>query len=211
MAVLLLIRHGVTDATGKHLYGRGPGVHLSRRGRDQAEGLAERVAGVRLDAIYSSPLERCMETAEPVAGAAGLPVRTLPGVLEVDVGRWTGRTFASLRRTRQWRLIHEVPSATAFPGGESLAAAQLRTVAALEEVAERHPRGAVAVVSHGDPIRLALAHYAGIHLDLFRRLEAAPGSISAVAVGRGEPRLLLVNGTGTLDNLAPRPAGAVRG
>lgn len=210
MAVLLLIRHGVTDATGKHLYGRGPGVHLSQRGREQAHGLAQRVAGVRLDAVYSSPLERCMETAEAVAAAAGLQVRTLPGVLEVDVGRWTGRTFASLRRTKQWRLIHEVPSATAFPGGESLAAAQHRTVAALAEVVERH-RGPVAVVSHGDPIRLALAHYAGLHLDLFRRLEAAPGSVSAVAFGGRGPRLVRLNDTGSLDDLVPRRSGAVRG
>ncbi|HEX2030111.1 MAG TPA: MSMEG_4193 family putative phosphomutase [Actinomycetota bacterium] len=211
MALLLLIRHGLTDATGKRLYGRGAGVHLSPRGRDQADRLARRIGEVRLEAVYSSPLERCLETAEPVAGATGLPVRTLPGVLEVDVGRWTGRTFASLRRTKGWRLIHETPSATAFPGGESLADAQHRTVAALEEVAERHPRGAVAVVSHGDPIRLALAHYAGLHLDLFRRLEAAPGSVSAVAVGRGEPRVLRVNDTGALDDLAPPRARAVRG
>ena len=207
VAVLLLIRHGVTDATGKHLYGRGPGVHLSELGRDQAKHLARRVGGVPLEAVYSSPLERCMETAEAVGEATGLSVRPLPGVLEIDVGRWTGRTFSSLRRTKQWRLIHELPSATTFPGGESLAAAQHRTVAALEEVAGRHPGGAVAVVSHGDPIRLALAHYAGLHLDLFRRLEAAPGSVSAVAVGRGAPRVLRVNDTGALDDLMPRGEG----
>lgn len=201
--VLLLVRHGVTDATGKRLYGRSPGVHLSERGRAQAEGVAERLAALPIRAVFSSPLERCRETAAPIARKLGLRVRTERGVLETDMGAWTGRTFGQIRRSGLWRRILAVPSSARFPEGESLAEVHARTVKALEAIASRHPGEAAVVVSHGDPIRLALAHYAGTHLDHFQRLEVAPASVSAVAIGGGAPRVLRVNDTGDLSNLLP--------
>jgi probable phosphomutase (TIGR03848 family) len=200
VAVIVLVRHGVTDQTGVRLYGQGPGVHLSARGREQAEALAERLRAVRPAAVYSSPLERCRETAGPIAAAAGVDVRTERGLLETDLGTWTGKTFGQVRRARLWRRILAVPSTGRFPGGESLAEVQARTVRALESIAERHRRRTVVVVTHGDPIRLALAHVAGMHLDHFQRLEVAPASISVVAMGEGGPRVLRVNDTGSLDH-----------
>ncbi|MGH2656672.1 MAG: MSMEG_4193 family putative phosphomutase [Actinomycetota bacterium] len=202
--VLLLVRHGVTDATGKRLYGRTPGVHLSERGRVQADAVAERLAALPIRAVYTSPLERCRETAAPIARALGLRVRTDRGVLETDIGAWTGRTFGQIRRFGLWRQILTVPSSARFPQGESLAEVQARTVKALEAIASRHQTEIVVVVSHGDPIRLALAHYAGAHLDHFQRLEVAPGSVSAVAIGGLSPRVLRVNDTGDLSDLLPR-------
>jgi probable phosphomutase (TIGR03848 family) len=204
MAVLVLVRHAVTDQTGKRLYGRRPGIHLSARGRDQSEEVARRLAGQPIAAVYSSPLERCMETAEVIAGVLGLAVHDEPGVIEADTGAWTGRTFAQITRTRLWRRMLAVPSATRLPGGESAADVQARTVRALDAVAERYPEDAVVVVSHGDPIRLALAQYAGIHLDLFQRLEVAPASVSVVGTGEHGPRLLRLNDTGPLDLAGPR-------
>lgn len=201
--VLLLVRHGVTEATGKRLYGRSPGVHLSDKGRAQAEAVAERLRGLPIRAVYSSPLERCRETAAPIARALGHRVRTERGVLETDVGAWTGRTFGQIRRSRQWRRILSVPSSARFPDGESLPEVQARTVKALEAAASRHPGEAVVVVSHGDPIRLALAHYAGTHLDHFQRVEISPGSLSAVAIGGRGHGVLRVNDTGDLADLLP--------
>lgn len=203
MALLLLIRHAVTAATGKRLYGRAPGYHLSERGREQAERLAARLGVLPIAAVYSSPLERCEETARAVAEGLGLDVRVLEDLAEVDVGRWTGRSLAVARRSSLWRRIHE-DSSVRFPDGESLFDVQRRTVAALEEIAGAHRRDMVAVVSHGDPISVALAHVAGVHLDLFRRLEVAAASVSAVAMGNGPPRLLRLNDTGDLDDLVPR-------
>jgi probable phosphomutase (TIGR03848 family) len=202
--VLLLVRHGMADATGKRLYGRSPGVHLSERGRSQAEALAERLKALPVRAVYSSPLERCRETAAPIARKLGLRVRTDRGVLETDIGAWTGRTFAQITRSGLWRRILAVPSSARFPEGESLAEVQARTVKALEAIASRHRTEMVVVVSHGDPIRLALAHYAGTHLDHFQRFEVAPGSVSSVAMGGGAPRILRVNDTGDLSDLLPR-------
>lgn len=203
-AVLLLVRHGVAEATGKRLYGRLPGVRLSAKGRAQAETVAERLAGLPIAAVYSSPLERCRDTAAPIARALRLRVRNEPGFIETDMGRWAGRTFAQVRRSRLWHGILAVPSSGRFPGGESLAEVQARAVRATEEVASRHRGHAVVVVSHGDPIRLILAHCAGVHLDHFQRIEVVPGSVSAVAIGSRAPRVLRVNDTGNLSDLLPR-------
>lgn len=207
MTVLLLVRHAVTDATGKLLYGRAEGVRLSDQGRAQAEELARRLTALPIQAVYTSPLDRCRETAEPVARSLGVRAVALRALLETDTGEWTGRTFGQIRRTRLWRRIRSVPSTARFPAGESLTEVQARAVAALQGIAERHPRDLVAVVSHGDPIRLALAHYAGVPIDLFQRLEVAPASVSAVALGLGSPVILRVNDTGSLEDLAPRRTG----
>lgn len=203
VATLLLVRHGLTDQTGRRLYGRGRGVHLSERGREQALAVARRLVALPVEAVYSSPLERCMETAEPIAAALGLTVRTDDDFVETDIGAWTGKTFAQVRRARLWRRIVAVPSSGRFPAGEALAEVQARAVAALETIAERHPRRPVVVVSHGDPIRLALAHYAGLHMDLFQRLEVIPASVSVVTTGDRGPRLARLNDTGSFDDLVP--------
>ncbi len=194
----------MTDATGKRLYGRASGVHLSAAGRAQSEAMAGRLTGLPIRAVYSSPLERCMETAAPIAHALGVDVQVEEGLVEADTGAWTGRTFAQIRRSQLWRRMLATPSAARFPGGESAADVQARVVRALEAIAARHRGRAVVVVSHGDPIRLALAHHAGIHLDHFQRLEVSPGSVSALAVGDRGGRVLRINDTGDLSDLLPR-------
>jgi probable phosphomutase (TIGR03848 family) len=204
MSMLVLVRHAVTAQTGRRLYGRSPGIHLSDRGRDQSAEVARRLAGLPIAAVYSSPLERCRESAEVIADVLGLPVLDEPGVIEADTGAWTGRTFAQIARSRLWRRMLAMPSMARLPGGESAADVQGRTVRALDAISERHRGDAVVVVSHGDPIRLALAYYAGIHLDFFQRLEVAPASISVVAIGDHGPRVLRLNDTGRLDDVGPR-------
>jgi probable phosphomutase (TIGR03848 family) len=204
MALILLIRHALTEATGKRLSGRGPGLHLSDRGREQASALADRLRAMPLTAVYTSPLERCVETAEVLCRDRVIEARALPDVLEVEYGRWTGRPLAQLARTSLWKRVQQAPSTVRFPEGESLAEVQSRAAAALNELAERHPKGSVAVVTHAEVIRLAMAHFAGVHLDLFQRLIIHPASVSAIAVGPGIPRIIRLNDTGTLQDLVPR-------
>lgn len=206
MATLLLVRHGLTDATGKRLVGWTPGVHLSERGREQAETVASRLAPLRPGAIYSSPLERCRETAEPLARATGRAIRVVEDLGEVRYGEWTGRSFAQLARTKLWRDVQRAPSSIRFPGGESLAETQVRAVRAAAEISATHARATVVLCTHADVIRLLLAHYAGIHLDLFQRLIVEPASVSAVWTGQGTPRILRINDTGTLHDLVPKPS-----
>ncbi len=203
MALLLLIRHGLTDATGRTLVGWTPGVHLSERGRAQARALAERLGPVPLAAMYSSPLERCLETAEPVAAQKGLVVTAIDGLGEVRFGDWTGRTLAQLARTRLWGAIQQVPSGVRFPGGESFLETQHRAVREVAAIAAAHPRRVVAMFSHGDVIKLLVAHFAGLSLDMFQRLVISPASVTAVAAGDGVPRILRVNDTGGVSELIP--------
>jgi probable phosphomutase (TIGR03848 family) len=203
MATLFLVRHGLTAMTGSRLYGRTAGIHLDERGRRQAAALVDRFDGVRLTAIYSSPLERCVETVEPVAAARRLEIRLAGGLVEMDPGEWTGRTLPSLRRTKRWRLVQQEPSAFRFPGGESFVDAEARAVDELHRIARRHPNGRVLVATHGDIVRMLITHFAGAHLDHFQRVIADPGSVSAIHLGDGAPRIVLVNDTGSLRRFAP--------
>jgi len=204
VALLLLVRHALTDSTGRRLSGQTPGLHLSDTGRAQAERVAERLGPVPLAAIYSSPLERCVETAEPIAARRSITVRELPALMEVDYGAWSGRAFGQLHRTTLWKRLMQQPSSIRFPGGETLAEVQARCVQAMEEISARHRRGIVAVVAHADVIRLTLAQFAGVHIDLYQRITVSPASVSALLLGDRIPRIVRVNDTGSLEDLVPR-------
>lgn len=204
MTLLLLVRHGHTDAAGKRLTGWAPGVHLNERGREEADGLVARLEEVPIDAIYSSPLERCRETAAPLAHARRLSVHIRRGLIETGYGDWTGRTISQLRRTKLWSTVERTPSAVRFPGGESLLEVQARAVEEVSRIAADHPTGTVVVVSHADPIRLFIAHVGGAHVDHLHRLVVDTASVTAVSLDHGTPRLLKVNDTGGLTGLARR-------
>lgn len=208
--MLLLIRHGVTDQTGTRLIGWTPGISLNARGRAQAEAIAARLEGLPISAVYSSPLERCRETAEPLSKRRGRRIRVREGLGEVRYGTWTNRTLKQLQRTKLWRRVQFVPSGMRFPGGESLQEVQTRAVAEFERIADAHPDGAVACFSHADVIKLVVAHYGGVPLDLFQRIEIAPASVSIVVVGSGVPRLLRLNDAGPIPDLAPQAARGPR-
>ncbi|HEX2029571.1 MAG TPA: histidine phosphatase family protein [Nitriliruptorales bacterium] len=199
MPTVVLVRHAVTAATGKRLGGRTT-ASLSDQGRAQAVGLAERLCRSKVTAVYASPVPRTVQTAEAIAQRVGLQVRELVGVLEFDYGAWTDRPLGQLRRTKLWRAIQAAPSRVAFPDGESFVAAQQRAVAAIESLSRQHTdRQTVVVVSHADIIKVVVAHYAGIPLDLFQRLTVAPASVTVLGVPRsGPPLLLRLNDTGDL-------------
>jgi probable phosphomutase (TIGR03848 family) len=193
----------MTDLTQKQLVGRAPGVHLNKRGGDQAERLVERLDGVPLAAIYSSPLERSLETAAPLAAARGLVVVHDEGLSEVDYGAWAGQDFKQLRRTDLWKRVQLRPADARFPGGEAVREAQARITASVEAIVNRHPKDCVAAFSHSDMIKFAVAHLAGIHLDLFQRLVVSPASVTAIVLGGAAPGLVRLNEIGGLQDLVP--------
>jgi len=197
MPTFYLIRHAENDFVGRRLAGWLPGVHLNEQGVAQARALAEALAPVKLAALYSSPLDRALETAEPLARTKGLEIRIRPDLGEVNVGRWEGESLRRLRRRKLWTVIQQAPSLARFPEGESFVEAQARVVAELEALREQHPgsRSAIACISHSDPLKLALAHYAGMPLDLFQRLTIEPASISILRISDGHVRLLQLNNT----------------
>jgi probable phosphomutase (TIGR03848 family) len=194
MTTFLLIRHGLTDAVGNLMTGHNAGVHLNATGRDQAASLPRRLGAVSLAAIYSSPLERARETAQPVADAFGLRVNVEPRFIEVDFGGWTDRRFADLADDPQWQLYNAFRGVTRPPGGEALVDVQRRTVDALFDLRAQHPGDVVAVVSHADTLRAVLLYFLGMPIDFVLRLDLAPARISVLQLGEGAPRVLQVNG-----------------
>jgi probable phosphoglycerate mutase len=206
--LVLLVRHGQTPTTGKVLPGRAPGLHLADAGVAQAERVAERIAALQDDkrkvaAIYASPLERTRETAAPIAKALGLRVKQTKGLLECEFGDWTGEELKKLSKLPEWRTVQRNPSGFRFPGGESFTEMQGRITAALATMRAEHPGETVVAVSHADPIKAAVAHAMGTHLDLFQRIVVSPCSVSAILYTNDGPIVLAVNSTGDLRALVP--------
>ncbi len=203
--LVILVRHGQTPTTGKSLPGRAPGLHLAEAGVAQAEAVATRIAALaKVDAIYASPLERTRETAAPIARARGLKVHIDRGLLECDFGNWTGGELKALGKLPEWQTVQKFPSGFRFPNGESFTEMQSRMVTALDRLRAAHPGGVVVAVSHADPIKAAVAHALGTHLDLFQRIVISTCSVSAIAYGPQGPAVLTVNSTGgSLAELQP--------
>ncbi len=208
MSTILLIRHGQNDFIGRRLAGRLPGVHLNETGRHQAEAVAQLLSPVPLKAVYSSPLERAVETATPLARRQDLPVITRPGLLEIDFGSWTAKTMKQMQHMKAWKTVQEQPSAMRFPGGESFAEAQQRIVAEVQAIADCHkPDELVACFSHSDAIKLAVAHFLGMPLDNFQRIAIDLTSITILNLPKeGQPHFWLINQIPGLEFKRPEPA-----
>jgi probable phosphoglycerate mutase len=206
MPLLLLIRHGENDFTKKHkLAGYTPNVHLNERGQSQAQALADALKEVPIKAIYSSPLERAVETATPIATGRGLEVQLEERLLETNVGKWQGRSLAALRLQKAWKVVQDAPSRAQFPEGETFYECQARIVAGLDSISRKYkPQDLVACVFHADPIRLAVAHYIGLPLDHFQRLSCDTGSLTALYVGESGANLIKLNQRPPFEFLTPR-------
>jgi probable phosphoglycerate mutase len=195
--LVLLVRHGQTPTTGTVLPGRAPDLHLSDAGRAQAEAAAARLQGLPIDALYTSPLERARETAEPTERLTSLTASLDDGLLECDFGEWTGEKLTALAKLPQWRTVQQAPSTFRFPGGESFVELQSRMIATMERLRAAHPGGVVVCFSHADPIKAILTHALGTHLDHFQRVDVGTGSISAIQWPDGAaPIVRMVNSTG---------------
>jgi probable phosphoglycerate mutase len=206
MPLLLLIRHGENDyvKTSK-LAGHLPGIHLNERGQKQAQALAEALKDVAIKAIYSSPLERAMETAAPIAQAHKLEIIPEADLMDTNVGSWQGKSLKVLRRMNAWKIVQSAPSRFRFPEGESFVESQTRYVSALERIIKKYnkPQDIVAVVFHADPIKLAIAYFLGMPLDHFQRLSCDTGSLAALYVSESGANLIKLNQRPPFEFLKP--------
>lgn len=220
MTTILLIRHAVNDfvKTGK-LAGWTAGVHLNDEGRAQAEALGARLAKAPLDQLYASPIERTMETAAAIAAHhPQLTVQACEQIGEVRYGAWQGKAIAELAQRKMWAVVQEYPSRAVFPEGESMRGVQTRIVDAIEALVRHHPNQLIALVFHADLIKMTLAHYLGMHLDVFQRIVISPASISTLQLGHSRPFIVNMNDTahlqalksarGKTDEQSPRDGGA---
>jgi probable phosphoglycerate mutase len=215
VTLVLLVRHGLTATTGEVLTGRTPGVSLDDRGREQAAALAARLAPVPLDAIVSSPLERCQETAGAIAAARnGSPAAVTldERVAECKYGDWTGKPLRELAKDPLWRVVQEHASAVTFPGadGESMPDMQHRAVSAVRDWNARLGKDAVYVLcSHGDVIKSIITDSLGLHLDQCQRIQVDPCSLSVIRYTPLRPFLIRLNDTGgSVAGLIPKPAAS---
>lgn len=193
MTRFLLVRHGAHDLLSSGVIaGRQPGIHLNTIGKKQAEQIADRFSAQPIDAIYSSPLERAHETAAPLASKLRLAVQIADEFNEIDFGDWTNRAFVDLDLLPEWQRWNQFRSTALTPAGESMLAVQQRALHKMIELHRRHKF--VAVFTHGDVIRAVLAHFLGVHLDLFQRIEVDAASSSSVELNADSVRVRLLNG-----------------
>ncbi|HLM24935.1 MAG TPA: histidine phosphatase family protein [Pyrinomonadaceae bacterium] len=201
MITFFLIRHASCSGLGQTLWGRTPGVCLNETGKLQAQRLAERFGGMTLQAIYSSPLERALETAETIARSMNLEVTKNPAFDEINFGEWTGKSFDTLSSDESWRRFNRDRSTTRIPGGESFLEVQTRVVTGLERLSSQHTNARVAIVSHADVIKAAVGYFTATPIDLLQRIEISPCSVSVVAMDKDSVRLLTINNRCELDHL----------
>ncbi|HEX3541743.1 MAG TPA: histidine phosphatase family protein [Acidimicrobiales bacterium] len=221
--LILFVRHGTTPTTGQVLPGRAPGLHLADKGRGEAEGVAGRLAalaaegppadatangrgrpkGLRIAAVYASPMERARETAAPIATRLGLKVNIVKGLIEMDFGEWTGAELKALRKLPEWSAVQRYPSGFQFPGGESFSAMRGRMADTVAALCRRHPGEAIVAVAHADPIKVAVSDALGSHLDLFQRIVISTCSVTAISYSPTGPVVITVNSTGGLGDLRP--------
>lgn len=200
MANILLVRHGENDWVKEHrLAGWLPDIHLNENGRRQVQATGARLAPQPVTAIYSSPVTRCVETAEIIAAHFRLPIIINEELGEVRYGKWEGKKIKNLANKPLWQVVQFFPSRMRFPGGEALREVQFRAIQALEQLSTQHQSETVVVVSHADVIKLVLANYLGVHIDLFQRIAVSPASVSVLHLSeRGFVRVLRVNDDGPL-------------
>jgi probable phosphoglycerate mutase len=194
MPTILLVRHGENDMLQKGLAGRLPEIHLNEAGQRQAQEIANALESAPIKAILSSPMERAVETAQPLARAKGLEVQVSAGLNEVDFGKWQGVTYEDLKADPLWKQVHEDPQAVRFPEGETLVEVQQRAVAEIEKLAAEYgEKDVVACFTHGDVVRLVTAHYLNMTLKDFHRLLTFTASITTLHFDGVLPRVLNYN------------------
>jgi probable phosphoglycerate mutase len=193
LTTFLLVRHGETDAVGKSIMGWKPGWHLNSRGSAEVAALADRLVRLPVRAVYTSPLERAVETAGAIAERHGLEIQQVVELGEFHAGEWEGLTLAELDQRDDWHRFNQFRSGTRAPGGELMIETQARMIRQLTCIAARHREELVAIVSHGDPLRAVVAYYLGIPLDFMLRFEIDPASVSVVQVAEWGARVLCVN------------------
>ncbi|MEO6546841.1 MAG: histidine phosphatase family protein [Ferruginibacter sp.] len=198
MTRFLLIRHALTDTAGKRLVGRMEGVHLNAEGLEQAGHLALRLSGLKVNALYSSPLERALETAAPIGKLFHLESIGCNDFIEMDFGEWTNCLIEEIKDQTGFKQFNSFRSNTRIPGGEMMAEAQLRIISGIEILRRQHDGETVIIVSHSDLIKAAICWYAGIHLDLLQRIEVSPASVSIVELYDETARMVTINNTGEL-------------
>lgn len=194
MSTILLIRHGESEAFG-YIAGRTDGIHLSPKGRKEAEEMGNVLTNFKIDMFYTSPITRTLETTEIITGILRKDYKLDEEFLEVDFGEWTGRKFSELKNDPGWKMFNTFRTGTLIPGGEIISQVQTRMITEIEKLNNEFPGKTIAIVSHGDPIRSAICYYSGIPLDFMTRITVSTASLSIIDINTWGPVVQCVNFT----------------
>lgn len=193
MTSFYLIRHGSNDHFAHTLVGRAPGIHLNEDGRREAEELADHLADEKIQKIFSSPLERCRETAEPLSKRTGLRVELADPLLEVNFGDWTGKTFKELEAEERWRQWNSFRSGARIPNGETMLQVQARAAGLVIALHREFRDQRITLVSHGDPLRAIVIYFLGAPLDCIHRLHLSPASLTILDLDNWHAQFRCIN------------------
>lgn len=194
MGVFYLVRHGNIDYD-KRIPGRQKGLFLNDRGREQARFIVEMFSNIKIDAIYASPLERTIETGQPLSEVKGCHIQKRDELNEINFGEWTGMQFDKLENDVRWKNFHSYRNGCVIPGGELMINVQLRMIRLINELCGKENEQSVVLISHNDPIKSVLAYFLGISLDQFLRINISTGSVSAISIEKNSTKVLFVNKT----------------
>lgn len=193
MNTFIFIRHGESTAV-KYIAGRTQ-VSLSEKGKKEAEATAQLLSKMKIDKLISSPLKRTQETAGYISGACNLEIETMEDFIEVDFGKWVGKTFEDLKKDEKWNQWYTFRSGMLIPDGENLITVQNRMINGISKLKDRYPDQTIAVVSHGDPIRTVFLYYLGMPIDMILRLRINTASVSVLKLSDTSAAVVCYNYT----------------
>ena len=193
MTSFYLVRHGANDWIPRGLAGRAAGTHLNAKGHAQSKALAAHLVSAGINLIISSPLERALQTAKPLADKLSTSISTDDSLLEINFGDWTGKTWEELRELEGWKTFNRFRTGTRIPNGELMIEAQHRVICLIEKLNRKHSGKTIALFTHGDVIRAALTYYLGMPMDFFQRLEIAAASYSILRLLKDAPEVICIN------------------
>ena len=199
MTKIYVVRHGQTAWNLEEVFRGRADIPLDGTGKKEVHLAGEALKNETIHAVYSSPLSRSMETAENIAKFQNIKVTPLEAIVDISYGDWEGKKVSKLAKQSLWKRVQFFPSRMQFPNGEALREVQFRAVRAIEKISEQNIEGIIVVVSHADVIKLVVAHYLGVHVDLFQRIAVAPASVSVLSLPKnGMVHVLRLNDDGPL-------------
>jgi broad specificity phosphatase PhoE len=203
MTEILLVRHGETEWNAEEIFRGRADVNLNEKGFVQAKLLGEYLSNSRLEAVYSSPLQRALRTAETIARPHSLSVRTEPALVDLDYGEWQGMPLTEVKKIYKGLYIkwEKTPESVKFPGGEGLDDVKNRAVAAVNKMVKKH-KGSLVLVSHRVVNKVLICSMLGLDNSHFWKIRQETCGITSFSYEKGQFVLIKHNDTSFLGNLS---------
>jgi broad specificity phosphatase PhoE len=205
MTRIYLVRHGQTEWNRELRFRGRADIPLDESGRKQASAIADALTGKGVNAIYTSPLRRSIETARPVAAVFHLNIIPLQGLIDINYGEWEGLAYDEVRQRypdlyREWE---ERPDSVRFPNGESLDEVRRRSFSAFMEIVEKNSGNSILIIPHRVINKVLLCAILGLSNDHFWGIRQDTGCINVIEYSNRRFVLVRMNDTAHLRGISP--------